>query len=327
MRSLTLDQQEWPIRGTFRISRGTKTRADVLVATIGDSGHQGRGECVPYRRYGETFEKVITQIESVREAVEQGVTRAELVELLPGGAARNALDCALWDLEAKQTGRAVHELAGLVAPGSVTTAFTITLDTPEKMAAEARDEASRPLLKLKLGEGDADLARAQAVRAAAPDATIVVDANEGWKPEQLPDLFAGFAALDIRMVEQPLPAGKDKILAEIPRPVPVCADESCHDTNSLTELKGRYDIVNIKLDKTGGLTEALALRSAAQAAGFKVMVGCMVATSLAMAPALLVAQGVDFVDVDGPLMLKKDRSPGLVFNGSTVSPATSELWG
>lgn len=327
MRSLSFEKENWPIRGTFRISRGAKTRADVLVVSLQQEGNTGRGECVPYRRYGETFEKVSAQIESARAAVENGCTREDLYDLLPGGAARNALDCAMWDLEAQRAGVSVHELAGLSPPGPVTTAFTLSLETPEKMAEEARVQAARPLLKLKLGEGDADIARARAVREAAPDSDLIVDANEGWKPEQLPELFAAFAEIGIRMVEQPLPAGKDEALAEVDRLVPVCADESCHDTASLDGLKSRYDIVNIKLDKTGGLTEALRLRDAAREQGFGVMVGCMVATSLAMAPALLVAQGADFVDVDGPLMLKEDRSPGLRFDGSTVHPAARGLWG
>ncbi|WP_416896720.1 MAG: N-acetyl-D-Glu racemase DgcA [Minwuia sp.] len=326
MRTLGVERQEWPIRGAFRISRGSKTRAEVLVANVTANGATGRGECVPYRRYGETFEKVRKQIEDARKAIESGASREDLLDLMAAGAARNAVDCALWDLEAKLSGATVHELAGLPAPGPVTTAFTVTLETPEKMAEEAARNAHRPLLKLKLGEGDADIARARAVRDAAPDSTLVVDANEGWKPEQLDELFAAFAELDVKMVEQPLPAGGDEALAGIARKVPVCADESCHDSSSLPALKGRYDIVNIKLDKTGGLTEALRLREAARAAGFQVMVGCMVATSLAMAPALLVAQGADFVDVDGPLMLKQDREPGLRFDGSIVAPA-GDLWG
>lgn len=324
---LSVEQQNWPIRGTFRISRGAKTRADVLVASIGKDGRIGRGECVPYRRYGETFEKVTAQIETVRKAIEGGCDRQALYKLLPGGAARNALDCALWDLDAQATGRSVHDLAGLPAPGPVTTAFTLSLETPEKMASEARAQSARPLLKLKLGEGDADIARARAVREAAPASDLIVDANEGWRPDQLAELFAAFAEIGVKMVEQPLPAGKDDALAEVKRLVPVCADESCHDTASLDALKGRYDIVNIKLDKTGGLTEALVLRDAAREQGFGVMVGCMVATSLAMAPALLVAQGADFVDVDGPLMLKEDRDPGLRFDGSIVHPAAAGLWG
>lgn len=327
MRTLEVEQQNWPIRGTFRISRGAKTRADVLVASISRDGKTGRGECVPYRRYGETFEKVTAQIEKVRGAVEDGCDRESLMALLPGGAARNALDCALWDLEAQLAGKPVHILAGLDAPAPLTTAFTLSLETPEKMAEEARAQSARPLLKLKLGEGNADIARARAVRAAAPDSALIVDANEGWKPEQLPELFAAFSEINVKMVEQPLPAGKDEALTEVERLVPVCADESCHDTASLPSLKGRYDIVNIKLDKTGGLTEALRLRRTAVEQGFGVMVGCMVATSLAMAPALLVAQGADFTDVDGPLMLKEDRDPGLRFEGSTVHPAAHGLWG
>ncbi|WP_417513408.1 N-acetyl-D-Glu racemase DgcA [Minwuia sp.] len=327
MKRLTVERQEWPIRGTFRISRGTKTRAEVLVVSLTQDGATGRGECVPYRRYGETFEKVEKQIDDATAAIQDGARRADLLSMMTAGAARNAVDCAMWDLESRLSGTPVHELAGLPAPGPVTTAFTVTLETPEKMAEEARRNAHRPLLKLKLGEGDADIARARAVREAAPDSMLVVDANEGWKAEQLESLFEAFAELDVRMVEQPLPAGKDAVLADVDRKVPVCADESCHDSASLADLKGRYDIVNIKLDKTGGLTEALRLREKARAEGFQVMVGCMVATSLAMAPALLVAQGADFVDVDGPLMLKQDREPGLTFDGSIVRPASRDLWG
>ncbi|WP_281016053.1 MULTISPECIES: N-acetyl-D-Glu racemase DgcA [unclassified Minwuia] len=327
MRQLSFQREVWPIRGTFRISRGTKTTAEVLVAQVTQDGVTGRGECVPYRRYGETFEKVEKQISEAQKAIEGGADRHALLELMIAGAARNAVDCALWDLEAKLAGKPVHELAGLPAPGPVTTAFTVTLDDPEKMAEVAAREAHRPLLKLKLGNPDGDVVRARAVREAAPDSILVVDANEGWKPDQLNDLFAAFAQLDVRMIEQPLRAGDDAALGTVSRAVPICADESCHATDSLDALRGRYDIVNIKLDKTGGLTEALRLRDAARAQGFQVMVGCMVATSLAMAPALLVAQGADFVDVDGPLMLKQDREPGLTFDGSTVSPATADLWG
>ena len=324
---LSVAREEWPIRGAFRISRGTKTKAEVLVATVERGGVTGRGECVPYRRYGETFEKVGKQIEDARKAIEEGASREDLLGLMTAGAARNAVDCALWDLEAKTAGKPVHELAGLPAPEPVTTAFTITLDDAAKMGEAARAEAHRPLLKLKLGESDGDIERARAVREAAPEATLIVDANEGWKPEQCDALFAAFAELDVRMIEQPLHADRDEALAKVSRAVPICADESCHASDSLARLKGRYDVVNIKLDKTGGLTEALRLREAARAAGFQVMVGCMVATSLAMAPALLVAQGADFVDVDGPLMLKQDREPGLVFDGSRVAPAGPALWG
>ncbi|MEC9345337.1 MAG: N-acetyl-D-Glu racemase DgcA [Pseudomonadota bacterium] len=327
MRQLTFAREVWPIRGTFRISRGTKTTAEVLVVTLGQDGATGRGECVPYRRYGETFEKVEQQIAAAADAVRDGATRADLTGLMIAGAARNAVDCALWDLEAKLAGKPVHQLAGLAPPKALVTAFTVTLDEPEKMAEVAARQAHRPLLKLKLGTADGDIARAAAVRAAAPDSTLVVDANEGWQAAQLPELFRAFADLGVKMVEQPLPAGNDAALADVERLVPVCADESCHASDSVAGLKGRYDIVNIKLDKTGGLTEALILRDAARAAGFGVMVGCMVATSLAMAPALLVAQGADFVDVDGPLMLSEDRVPGLRFDGSTVHPAGPDLWG
>jgi L-alanine-DL-glutamate epimerase-like enolase superfamily enzyme len=277
---------------------------------------------VPYARYGETLDSVRAQIEGLPE----GISRQDLQDALPAGAARNAVDCALWDLAAKQTGAPVWQLAGLPKPGPMITAYTLSLDTPENMRAEAAKHAHRPLLKIKLGTPD-DMARLEAVRAGAPKSPIIVDANEGWTAEVYADLAPHLLRLGVQMVEQPLPAGQDDMLAEIERPLPVCADESCHDRASLPGLKGKYDMVNIKLDKTGGLTEALALRDAARAEGYQVMVGCMVGSSLAMAPAVLVAQGAEVVDLDGPLLLAEDRDAPLVYDAAGVHPASAELWG
>jgi L-alanine-DL-glutamate epimerase-like enolase superfamily enzyme len=307
---------------TFTISRGSRTEAKVLTVAVTRDGLTGRGECVPYARYGETLESVTAQIEGLPE----GIGRADLQGALPAGAARNAVDCALWDWEAKRAGVRVWELAGLPAPGPVVSAYTLSLDTPDRMRAAAATHAARPLLKIKLGTPD-DMARLEAVRAGAPASRIIVDANEGWTAEVYADLAPHLLRLGVEMVEQPLPAGDDGMLAEIARPLPVCADESCHDRASLPGLKGKYDMVNIKLDKTGGLTEALALKAAAEAEGYAVMVGCMVGSSLAMAPAVLVAQGAAIVDLDGPLLLAEDRDPALRFEGSTLYPADPELWG
>ena len=306
----------------FTISRGSRTEAKVLTAHVTAGGVTGRGECVPYARYGETLESVEAQIAGLPGEV----TRDSLQGLLPPGAARNAVDCALWDLEAKRAGRRVWELAGLAAPGPMITAYTLSLDTPDAMRAQAAKNAHRPLLKIKLGTPD-DMPRVEAVRAGAPDATIIVDANEGWSAEVYSDLAPHLVRLGVAMVEQPMPAGKDGMLAEIARPLPVCADESCHDRASLPDLKGKYDMVNIKLDKTGGLTEALALRDAARAEGYRVMVGCMVGSSLAMAPAVLVAQGAEVVDLDGPLLLAEDRDPPLSYDAAGVHPSVAGLWG
>ncbi len=315
-------QQSFRLARPFTISRGSKTEAQVLTAYIGTVPVQGRGECVPYARYGETLAGVAAQIAVVSESV----TRAALQTLLPAGAARNAVDCALWDQSAKQAGRRVWELAGQDRPVSLLTAFTLSLDSPDVMQAEARSNAHRPLLKIKLGTPD-DMPRLEAVRRGAPDARIIVDANEGWTAEVYADLAPHLIRLGVELVEQPLPAGQDDMLAEMARPLPVCADESCHDRGSLAALKGKYDLVNIKLDKAGGLTEALALRDAARVAGFGVMVGCMVGTSLAMAPAVLLAQGADYVDLDGPLLLAEDRDHALHYDAAGVHPSRAELWG
>jgi L-alanine-DL-glutamate epimerase-like enolase superfamily enzyme len=327
MPRLTVSRQSFAIRGSFTISRGSRTTAEVVLAELSDGTHAGRGECVPYARYGETVEGVIADIEALRGELEAGrLDRQGLQEALPSGAARNALDCAFWDLEAKAAGKRVWELAGLPAPGPLTTAYTLSLDTPEKMGAAAAANAERPLLKLKLA-GPEDLARVEAVRAGAPKAKLIVDANEGWDVEAYKRLAPELARLEVALVEQPLPADADAPLADLPRHVPLCADESCHDRSSLPHLMGRYDLVNIKLDKTGGLTEALALAQAAEAAGFGLMVGCMLATSLAMAPATLPAQRAQVVDLDGPLLLAEDREPPLEITGSSIAPPPAALWG
>jgi L-Ala-D/L-Glu epimerase len=319
---LTVTEDRFALAEVFTIARGSRTHADVLSVTVARDNVQGRGECVPYARYGESLDSVRAQIAGLRD----GIDRAALQEALPAGAARNAVDCALWDWEAKRAGRRVWELAGLARPEPVITAFTLSLDSPEKMEAAARKHAARPVLKIKLGTPD-DMARLEAVRRGAPRATIIVDANEGWSAEVYRDLAPHLLRLGVAMVEQPLPAGADGMLAEIARPLPVCADESCHDRASLPALQGKYDMINIKLDKTGGLTEALALRDAARAAGYRVMVGCMVGSSLAMAPAVLVAQGAEVVDLDGPLLLAEDRAHPLRYDAGGVHPPEAALWG
>lgn len=317
--------ERWPIAGGFTISRGLKHEAEVVVATIADGSHQGRGECVPYGRYGESVDGVVESIEALAPKIAQGLSRAELATLLPPGAARNALDCALWDLEAKSSGVSAAELAGLSPLRAVVTALTISLASPEEMAARAQAARDYPLLKLKLG-GDGDAGRFAAVREAVPDARLIADANEAWPAEDLERLLRAAADAGVELIEQPLPAGADDILEHIVRPVPICADESIHDRNGLTAIARRYDAVNIKLDKTGGLTEALATAASARALGLKIMAGCMVSTSLSMAPALLIAQDADFVDLDGPLLLASDREPGLVYRSGKISPS-SGLWG
>ena len=326
MIDLAVRRESWPIRGSFTISRGTRTLSEVVVAELSKEGLVGRGECMPYARYGESPDSVVATIEDQRDALAGGLDRLGLQRVLPAGAARNALDCAFWDLEAKQAGDRVWRLLGLDSLEPVTSAYTLSLDSVERMAAAAAENAWRPLLKLKLA-GPEDLARVEAVRAAAPEARLVVDANEGWTPGIYAELTPHLAVLGVDMIEQPLPAGQDAALGSMQRPVKVCADESCHDSASLADLAGRYDMVNIKLDKTGGLTEALRLKAAAEAAGFGIMVGCMLATSLAMAPALIVAQGAQVVDLDGPLLLDKDRPQALTFEGSLIHPPSPKLWG
>ncbi|MBE3638645.1 N-acetyl-D-Glu racemase DgcA [Mangrovicoccus algicola] len=306
----------------FRISRGAKTEAQVIAVTLSDGTHAGRGECVPYPRYGETQESVAALI----RGLPADVTRESLQDLLPAGAARNAVDCAFWDLEAKRAGRRAWDLAGLPVPGPVITAYTLGLDTPEAMQANAAKNAFRPLLKIKLGTPD-DMPRLEAVRAGAPASEIIVDANEGWSAEVYADLAPHLARLGVTLVEQPLPAGADEALIGLDRPVPVCADESAHDRASLRHLKGKYDVINIKLDKTGGLTEALALKAAAMAEGYGIMVGCMVGSSLAMAPGVMLAQGARVTDLDAPLLLAEDRDTPIVYDEAGIHPPEPALWG
>jgi L-Ala-D/L-Glu epimerase len=322
--------ERWPIEGHFAISRGAKTEAIVVVAEISrQTAHgprTGRGECTPYARYGETPDFALAAIEAMHDALAAGLDLQGLQSAMPPGAARNALDCALLDLEAKVAGCRVWDLLGLRPPLPLTTAFTISLGTPPAMAEAAARAAHRPLLKIKLG-GDGDGARIKAVREAAARSELIVDANEAWTDDNLEANLLACAQAGVTLVEQPLPAGRDDALARIRRPIPVCADESVHARASLEALRDRYDAINIKLDKTGGLTEALAMAEAAQRLGFDIMVGCMVATSLAMAPAMLIAQHARIVDLDGPLLLARDRAPGLHYDGSTVYPSEPELWG
>ncbi|WP_299735125.1 N-acetyl-D-Glu racemase DgcA [uncultured Roseobacter sp.] len=319
---ITVSHDVFRLAQVFTISRGSRTEAKVLTVQVTDGTHTGWGECVPYARYDETLESVTAEIENLPEHV----TRAALYDLLPAGAARNAVDCALWDLEAKQAGKRAWELAGLPVPGPEITAYTLSLDTPENMRAQAAVHAHRPLLKIKLGTPD-DMPRLEAVRAGAPDAKIIIDANEGWSAEVYADLAPHLVRLGVALVEQPLPAGEDEALIGMERPVPVCADESCHDRASLPKLKGKYDVINIKLDKAGGLTEALALRSQGLAQGYYIMIGCMVGSSLAMAPAVLLAQGAMVTDLDGPLLLAEDRDTPLLFDEKGVHPSDVGLWG
>ncbi|NNE23627.1 MAG: dipeptide epimerase [Rhizobiales bacterium] len=325
-RQFTVAHESWPIAGSFTISRGTKTSAEVVTVTLEDDGATGRGECVPYPRYGETVEAVKAALERARPAIEAGMTRRDIPGVLDLRAARNAVDCALWDLEAKKSGTPVWQLAGLPPPQPTVTAYTLSLDTPHAMAEAARNSCNRPLLKLKLGdEGDAE--RLRAIRAAAPSARLIIDANEGWQPQDLEKLFSVCEETGVELIEQPLPAGNDDALRDIAHPVMVCADESAHDRAGLNDLIGKYDAINIKLDKTGGLTEMLATAEAAREAGLDIMIGCMLATSLAMAPALIAAANASFVDLDGPLLLARDRQPGITFDGSIMQPPPTALWG
>jgi L-alanine-DL-glutamate epimerase-like enolase superfamily enzyme len=318
--------ERWPIAGSFTISRGVKTEAVTVVAQVACDGHIGRGECVPYPRYGETPEATLAALLSMQDPLGRGLDRQALQAAMPPGAARNALDCALLDLEAKVSGRPIWELLGRPAPRACTTAYTISLGSPEAMAGATAKAAHRPLLKIKLG-GDGDGERIAAVRQSAPESELIVDANEAWTTENLEKNLADCAKAGVTLVEQPLPAEQDEALARIRRPLAVCADESVHDRASLERLRDRYDAVNIKLDKAGGLTEALAMADAAHAHGFEIMIGCMVATSLAMAPAMLLARQARFVDLDGPLLLARDRDDGLRYDGSLIYPPEPALWG
>jgi L-alanine-DL-glutamate epimerase-like enolase superfamily enzyme len=326
MPQLTIAEERWPIAGSFTISRGAKTEAHVVTVTLAEGHHTGRGECVPYPRYAETVPQVMAALENARGQIEAGITREDIPSLMATHAARNALDCALWDLDAKKAGRPVWQLAGLPEPKPAITAYTLSLDTPEAMAEAAAKASHRPLLKLKLGrEGDA--MRLQLIRRNAPASRLIVDANEGWTPENLASMLAACADQGVELVEQPLPAANDEALRHIARAVTVCADESAHGIGSLDDLAGKYGAINIKLDKAGGLTPAIALAHAARDRGLGIMVGCMLATSLAMAPAFLLTPFAEVIDLDGPLLLKTDRAPGIRFDGSTMHPPPATLWG
>ena len=312
----------FPLAQVFRISRGARTQAEVVTVSIEKDGVTGRGECVPYARYNETLESVIKQVESLPADID----KETLQDTLPPGAARNAVDCALWDFECKKRDQRIWKIAGIQVPEQKMTAYTLSLDEPEIMFKQAEKNSNRPLLKIKLGTQN-DMPRLEAVRKGAPNSEIIVDANEGWDAELYSKLAPELVRLGVKLVEQPLPADQDNDLIGLPRPLPICADESCHDRKSLEKLIGKYDFVNIKLDKTGGLTEALQLKDKALEAGFKIMVGCMVGSSLAMAPATLIAQNATFVDLDGPLLLAHDRRHGLLYDESWVHPPLKDLWG
>ncbi len=340
MRRISVAAESWPIAGNFTIARGARAEARVVVVEIIENGktgleaglEAGRGECVPYARYGESVAGVMAAIGGQIPSIEAGMDRLALMRAMPAGAARNAIDCALIDLEAKSSGRTVNDILDLPAPGPALTAYTISLGTPEKMAAataraaDRADRADRPLLKIKLG-GEGDEKRIAAVRAVAPNSRLIVDANESWSPGNFTGLITACANAGVELVEQPLPADQDDALLTLPRPVPVCADESVHGLASLDAVAGKYDAINIKLDKTGGLTEAVLMVHEARQRGLTIMVGCMVATSLAMAPAMYIAGLADYVDLDGPLLLARDRDPGLAFNGSIIQPPRPDFWG
>ncbi len=324
---LAIDVQEeiWPLKEVFRISRGSRTEAQVVVVTITDGEQVGRGECVPIARYKQTIASVLAQVESIKDV--SGLDRDKLQRLLPPGAARNALDCALWDLEAKISGKRVCELANIPTVPEVETSFTVSLDTSEKMAVAAKANATSPILKLKLGGDDTDLARVKAVRAAAPATRLFIDANESWSPEHYREIVPALKEFGVELIEQPFPADADEVLKTLDHPVPVCADESCHITADLPRLKNRYEAINIKLDKTGGLTEALWLCKSARQSGFKLLIGCMVCTSLGIAPARLLASAADYVDLDGPLLLARDREDRIPYNKGRIGMPSRVLWG
>lgn len=323
---LSVNRRAWPLARPFAISRGSKTTAEVVVAEIYDGDFRGRGECVPYPRYGESVDSVVAALQDMRGAVFSGLNRESLQRAMPPGAARNALDAAFWDLDAKRMNCRVADLAGIGKLKPLVTAYTLGLDTPEKMGEVAAANRDRPLLKLKV-TGDGDIERVRAVRRNAPQSRLIVDANEGWTARHFRELTPALAEFGVELIEQPLPAADDNLLADLPHPIPVCADEACHTAADLDRLTGKYDAINIKLDKTGGLTEALALAAAARSRGFTIMVGCMIGTSLAMAPAVLVAQQAAVVDLDAPLLLAQDREPGLRYDGSTLYPPEPTFWG
>ncbi len=318
--------ERYPLSVPFTISRGTRTHAEVVVVTLTDGTIVAQGEGVPNARYGEDLQSATAEIEKALPLLIEGAGRAQIAKRMKHGAARNAVDCALWDLEAKRSGKTIATLAGLPPSKPVTTVYTLSLGTPDVMGKQAAEQAQRPILKLKLG-GAGDVERVRAVRANAPNCVLVADANEAWTAALFAEMIAPIRDCGLAMLEQPLPAGKDEDLHSLPRLIPICADESCHDRSDLKDLLGKYDMINIKLDKTGGLTEALALASDARDYGFGLMVGCMVGTSLSMAPTHLIAQMCKYTDIDAPLLLSQDRPHGLRYVGSIVEPPDSALWG
>lgn len=324
--SVDIAVERYPIAGKFTIARGSKTEAVIVLCTIRDGAHQGHGECVPYARYGESVESVTAEIATARQAIINGATRQDIQTIMKPGAARNAVDCALWDLESKRMGQSVAARLGIAAPHPLETAITVSLGTAEEMAEATAKRAHYPLIKVKMGSEN-DVERIHAVARAAPRSRIIIDANEGWTADNLAENMQAAAEAGIQLIEQPLPAGNDALLAGIPHPVAICADESAHTSQGLEDLANRYDAINIKLDKTGGLTEALAMRNKARSLGLKIMVGCMVGTSLGMAPAVMLAQEADVVDLDGPLLLARDREPALRYEGALVYPPEAALWG
>jgi L-alanine-DL-glutamate epimerase-like enolase superfamily enzyme len=325
-RTLRAQHQRFALRRPFRIARGVKTAADVVEVTIEDAGIRGRGEGVPYPRYGESVDSTLAAIEEVRLAIEDGASREELVSLLPAGAARNAVDCALWDLEARRAGRSVAELIGVPAPQTLATALTIVIDRPEAMAAAAAELRQAPLLKVKVDAED-PAARIRAVREAAPEAVLIIDPNESWNAELVEAMQPVLLEARVALLEQPLPAGADERLEDLTPAVPICADESVHVAEDLPAVAKRYQVVNVKLDKAGGLTAALRLADAARAYGLGLMTGCMVSSSLSIAPAFHVARLSDFVDLDGPLWLREDRPGGARGIGGMLVPPEAGFWG
>jgi L-alanine-DL-glutamate epimerase-like enolase superfamily enzyme len=321
---LKVNEQCWPLDKPFRIARGTRTEARVVVVTVTDGQHTGRGEAVPIARYNQSVASVLAQIESMKS--EKNLDQHRIQELLPAGAARNALDCALWDLEAKISGKRAWELANIPMVPKVETSFTISLDPPEKMAAAAKSNADAPILKLKLGD-DVDLARVEGVREAAPAVRLLIDANESWSPAHYQKIVPALHELGVELIEQPFPSDADEVLETLDHPVPICADESCHTSADLSRLTNRYEMLNVKLDKTGGLTEALLLSKRARENGFKLLIGCMVCTSLGIAPARLLASTADYVDLDGPLLLARDRDHGIIYENSQIGLPSRQLWG
>jgi L-alanine-DL-glutamate epimerase-like enolase superfamily enzyme len=322
---LTVNEQSWPLEKPFRIARGTRTEAHVIVVTVSDGQHTGRGEAVPISRYGQSVASVAAQIESIKGA--HNLDRQQIQKLLSAGAARNALDCALWDLEAQISGKRAWELANIPMVPEVETSFTISLDLPAAMAAAAKANATAPILKLKLGGDDVDLARVEAVRESAPAVRLLIDANESWSPAHYRSIAPALKKLGVELIEQPFSADADEVLETLDHPIPVCADESCHISADLSRLTNRYEVLNVKLDKTGGLTEALLLTKRARETGFKLLIGCMVCTSLGIAPARILASAADYVDLDGPLLLARDRDYGLSYQDGEIGIPARELWG